>query len=225
MSHMIFKNLSMFTIFDVTMIFIVLMPRPLYASFSDEGLVLRNCVHPILRIRGGARLPHSERKYRQKQAKEQIKAGIGKSVWHRVRSGKSRKTEVDEKINAIKSDMDAVKASASDLGVVMDREKFYGSQKDPPAEQSVEHLNDLEEKARNLLQTIKKEKGAAMRREHKSKTNRRKLQRSEVFFSRIPQLSTIRARAPGSGPPSGPHPSSCNPQVAALLEGPQVRER
>jgi hypothetical protein len=169
-----------------------------------------SCAHPILRIRGGARLPHSERKYRQKQAKEQIKAGIGKSVWHRERSGRSRKEEEAEKINSIKTELDAVKSSASDIGVIMDRDKFYGSKTNPPPEQSVEHLNDLEEKARNLLQTIKKEKGLAMRREHKSKTNRRKLQRSEVcslpgsrpFGAREPRASGFRTSRRPSPIPS-----------------------
>jgi hypothetical protein len=176
---MICRALSICKALEVVML-VALMPSPLYSSMMAEGLVSRNSAYPILRLRGGARLPHSERKYRQKQAKEQIKAGIGKSVWRRERSGKSRKTEEAEKINSLKSDLDAVKSSASDLGVIMDRDKFYGSKTNSPPEQSVEHLNDLEEKARNLLQTIKKEKGAAMRREHKSKTNRRKLQRSEV---------------------------------------------
>jgi hypothetical protein len=175
---MVYRARSICKILDVVLLLLALMPDHLYSSSIGD-----HC-RPILRIRGGARLPHSERKYRQKQAKEQIKSAIGKSVWKRERSGNSRQTEEAEKINSIKSDLDAVKSSASDLGVIMDRDKFYGPQNNPPAQQSVEHLNDLEEKARTLLQTIKKEKGAAMRREHKSKTNRRKLQRSEVYRPR-----------------------------------------
>ena len=45
---------------------------------------------------------------------------------------------------------------------------------------NVENLSQLEAKVKDLLQTIKKEKGAAIRPERKGKQNRRKLKRNEV---------------------------------------------
>ena len=135
-----------------------------------------------LRLLGGGRLPPSERKYRRKQANEQIKAGIGKSVWRREHGRlPSKAVQQAEKISSLKSNLDFIKSaigSRKDPFPVPVSESAQGSSH--AIENGVEQLDDLENKARELLQTIKKEKGAAIREERKSKRNRRQLKRSEV---------------------------------------------
>jgi hypothetical protein len=136
-----------------------------------------------LRLAGGGRLPPSERKYRRKQAKEQIKVGIGKSVWRREHGRAPNKSmQQAERISSLRSHLDEIKSAIggnSKTENPLDTQDS-GHASTHMAENGVEQLDDLEKKTRELLETIKKERGAAIREERKGKMNRKKLKRSEV---------------------------------------------
>ena len=153
-------------------IIILFLQYNIYAAHINYGIT-------TLQLKGGGRLPPAERKYRQKQAKEQIKAGIGKSVWRREHGTPSRKSmKQTEKISSLRTNLDEIKSAV----VNMDNVGFDNNlpiQEQIPGK-NVENLSQLEAKVKDLLQTIKKEKGAAIRQERKGKQNRRKLKRNEV---------------------------------------------
>jgi hypothetical protein len=63
-----------------------------------------------LTLRGGGRIPAGEKRARRKQAEEQMKAGIGKSVWRRDHT-----TCLTDKQKRTEKAMDSIRQKAADL--------------------------------------------------------------------------------------------------------------
>ncbi len=76
-----------------------------------------------LTLRGGGRLPATEKRARRKQAEDQMKAGIGKSLWRRDRA-----TCLTEKQKRTEKAMDNIRKKAADLNT-----KVYDHQKSKEA--------------------------------------------------------------------------------------------
>lgn len=90
---------------------VVLLCLCLIPGCDGAGGKLRFRPSPMLglqRLRGGG-LPRSERNYRKRQAEEQVKTGIGKSMWRREKPAMSQRAQRSQNI------LDQIKEKASEL--------------------------------------------------------------------------------------------------------------
>eukprot|EP00961_Rhodomonas_salina_P298220 3937880-Rhodomonas_salina.3 len=89
------------------------LPCEVQCGFAIQQQISQSTLVANLRLRGGGRLPASEKRWRRKQAEEQLKTGIGKSMWRREKSGVSKHDKVKEVIAGFRKAKDKLQSKYS----------------------------------------------------------------------------------------------------------------
>ncbi len=132
-------------------------------------------------------MPASERRFRQKQADEQLEAGIGKSLWRREQSGVTKGDKMRNTIAGFKKAKEKLELKYNKAAL---QESIGQTATKVEDKLNVDELTKLEEDAKALLEKVRKEKNSARRQKHLGKKSRRKMMRAEAS-TRMVQLSSM----------------------------------